>query len=79
MPWRPKAIDIMTAFKISKTNMAMISMSPDPYFDAFKQPLDLRQFDQDKHPTVRLSLYQHTGHLHLTTMSPGTPAVKIKN
>jgi hypothetical protein len=45
----PKAINIMTAFEISKTNMAMIYMSPNPYFDAFEHPLDLRQFNLDKH------------------------------
>jgi hypothetical protein len=76
---RSKAINIMTVFEISKTDMAMIYMSPDPYFTAFEQLLDLRKFDLDKHPTAGLSLHEHTGHLHLATMSPGTPAAKIKD
>ncbi len=59
--------------------MAMINMSPDPYFTSFKQPLDLRQFNFDKHPTAGLSLYKNAGRLHLATMSPGTPATKIKD
>ncbi len=79
LAWCPKAIDIMTAFEISKTNMAMIYMSPNPYFTAFEQLLDLRKFDLDKHPTAGLSLHEHAGRLHLATTSPGIPAVKIKD
>jgi hypothetical protein len=76
---RPKAINIMTAFEISKTNMAMIYMSPDPYFTAFEQLLDLHKFDLDKHPTAGLSHHEHAGCLHLATMSADTPAAKIKD
>jgi hypothetical protein len=79
LPRRPKTINIMTAFDISNSNMTMIYMSPDPYFKAFKQPLDLCQFDLDKHPTGGLSLYKHDGRLHLATMSPGYPAAKMKD
>ncbi len=78
-PRRPRAIDIMSAFDTSKSDMATIYMSPDPYFTAFKQPLDLRQFDLAKHPTAGLSLYENGGKLHLATMSPSTPAAKIKD
>ncbi len=74
-----KTINIMTALEIFKTNMAMIYMSPNPYFDAFKQPLDLHQLDLCKHPTAGLSLYEHAGRLHLATMSPDSPAAKIKD
>jgi hypothetical protein len=69
----------MLAFDISKSDMATIYMSPDPYFTAFEQPLDLRQFDLAKHPTAGLSLYENGGRLHLATMSPSTPAAKIKD
>ncbi len=75
----PKTINIMSAFEISKSDMAMIYMSPDPYFDAFKQPLDLCKFDVEKDPTAGLSLFENNGHVHLATMSPGTPAAKIKD
>ncbi len=57
----------------------MIYMSPDPYFDAFEQPLGLRKFDVEKHPTASLSLFEQDGRIHLATMSPGTPAAKIKD
>ncbi len=59
--------------------MDTIYMSPDPYFTAFEQPLDLRQFDLAKRPTAGLSLYKNGGRLHLATMSPSTPAAKIKD
>jgi hypothetical protein len=78
-PRRPRAINIMSAFDISKSGMATIYMSPDPYFTAFEKPLDLRQFDLAKHPTAGLSLYENNGRLHLATMSPSTPAAKIKD
>ncbi len=55
----------------------MVYMSPDPYFDAFEQPLDLQKFDYTKHPTAGLSLYKKSGRLYLATMSPSTPAAKI--
>ena len=55
----------------------MIYMSPDPYFDAFEQPLDLRKFDFTKHATAGLSLYESDGRIYLAAMSPGTPAAKI--
>jgi hypothetical protein len=54
-------------------------MSLDPYFEAFEQPLNLCQFDLDTHPTAGLSLYEHDGQLLLVTMSPDTPAAKIKD
>jgi hypothetical protein len=57
--------------------MAMVYMSPNPYFDAFEQPLDLQKFDYTKHPTAGLSLYKKSERLYLATMSPSTPAEKI--
>lgn len=59
--------------------MAMVYMSPDPYFESFEQQIDLRQFNLAKHSTAGLSLVEHDGRLHLTTMIPGTPAAKIKD
>jgi hypothetical protein len=78
-PRHPKSISIMTGFDISNSYMAMIYMSPYPYFEAFKQTLDLCQFDLDTHPTAGLSLYKHNSLLHLATMPPGTPAAKMKD
>ena len=57
----------------------MIYLSPDPYSDAFGQPLDLRKFNIATHATAGLSLLKFDGRLHLATMSPSTPAVKMKD
>jgi hypothetical protein len=70
-------LEIMTAADISRSNMAMIYMSPDPFFKAFEQPINLRDFNLNNHPTAGFSLYEHDGRLFLATMSPSTPAAKI--
>jgi hypothetical protein len=76
-PRRPRVVDIMTEYDFGRNDMAMVYMSPDPYFDAFQQPLNLRKFDYTKHPTAGLSLYDKSGRLYLATMSPSTPVAKI--
>jgi hypothetical protein len=55
----------------------MIYMSPDPYFDAFEHPMDLRKVDLTKHATAGLNLYETDGRIYLALMSPGTTAAKI--
>ena len=57
----------------------MIYLSPDPYYEAFTQPLDLRNFNIATHATAGLSLLESGGRLHLANMSPSTPAAKIKD
>jgi hypothetical protein len=74
---QPRAIDVMMMFNVGSRNMAMIYMSPDPYFEAFEQPIDFRKFDTGKHPTMGLSLYEASRRLYLATVSPSTPAAKI--
>jgi hypothetical protein len=74
---QPCAIDVMMMFDVGARNTAMIYMSPDPYFEAFKQPIDIQKFNTGKHPTMGLSLYEASGRLYLATMSPSTPAAKI--
>jgi hypothetical protein len=76
---RPKAIDIMADFDISRKDMAMIYLSPDLYYEAFAQPFDLRNFDIVTHATAGLSLLESGGRLHLANMPPSTPAAKIKD
>jgi hypothetical protein len=74
---RPRAINAMTMFDVGASNMAMIYMLPDPYFEAFEQPIDFWKFNPGKHPKMGLSFYETLGHLYLDTMSLGTPAAKI--
>ena len=57
----------------------MIYLSPDPYYEAFTHPLDLRNFNIATHATAGLSLLESGGRLHLANMSPSTPAAKIKD
>ena len=66
---RPRAIDIMADFNISRNDMAMIYLSPDPYYDAFEQPLDLRKFNIATPSTAGLSLLESGGCLHLANVS----------
>ncbi len=64
-------------FTLTRDDMATFYMSPDPYFDAFAQPVDLRKVDLNKHATAGLNLYETDGRIYLASMSPGTTAAKI--
>ena len=52
-------------------------MSPDPFFDSFKEELDLRKWSFDKHRTAGLSLVFHNGSIYLGGMTPSTPGAKV--
>ena len=67
----------MTMFNVGASNMATIYMSPDPYFEAFEQPIDFWKYNPGRHPTMGLSLYEAWGRPYLATMSLSTPASKI--
>ncbi len=54
------------------------NMSLDPYFDAFKQPIDFRKFDLTQHPTAGLSLTDKVGCMHVMTMSPEPPLQRYR-
>ena len=73
------AADLVEEYKIGKQDMALIYMSPDPYHEAFEQTIDLRKFDLRKHPTGGLVLYDRVARVHLTSISPGSPAARIHN
>jgi hypothetical protein len=68
---------IASEFNITKDDMAMVYMSPDPFFDAFKEDLDLQKWSFDKHRTASLSLVVHNGRVYLGGMTPGTPGTKV--
>jgi len=57
--------------------MAMVYMSPDPYFEAFEEVIDLRKFDLKLHRTAGLCLAHLDNRLFLGCMTPGTPGAKI--
>jgi hypothetical protein len=70
-------LEIVLEFMIGKHNMAMVYMSPDPYFETFEEIIDLQRFDLAMHWTAGLCLAAHNGRLFLGSMKPGTPGVKI--
>ncbi len=76
-PQHKNASELVSEFLISKHNMAMIYLSPNPYFDAFEEIIDIRRFDLSKHCLAGLCLIEHDGHLFLGGISPSTPTVKI--
>ncbi len=57
--------------------MAVVYMSPDPYFKAFEDVIDLQKFDLKQHRTAGLCLAHADGRLFLGSMTPGTPGAKI--
>jgi hypothetical protein len=69
--------DIITEYLIGKQDMATLYMSPDPYFEAFKEVIDLRKFNLHKHCTAGLCLAHSNKRLLLGSIAPGTPGAKI--
>ncbi len=56
--------------------MATVYLLPDPYYNAFEKPLDLRKLNNMQHLTAGLDLYEKDGCIHLKTMTAGLPAAK---
>ncbi len=71
------ASDMVSDYNITRNDMDMIFMSPDPYFEAFEEVINMACFDQNKHRTAGLCLAHVNGRLHLGGMAPSTPAAKI--
>jgi len=69
--------NIVAAYLIGKHDMAMVYMSPDPYFEAFEEVIDLRKFDLTQHRTAGLCLAHSDNRLFLGGMTPGTPGAKF--
>jgi hypothetical protein len=70
-------LDSVLKIMIDKHNMATVYMSPDPYFEAFEECIDLRRFNLAMHQTAGLCLAAHNGRLFLGAMKPSTPGAKI--
>jgi hypothetical protein len=69
--------DTVTEYLIGKNDMAMVYMSPDPYFEAFEEVIDLHKFDLKKHHTAGLCLAQNDRQLILGSIAPSTPGAWI--
>ena len=73
----PSPSDIVAEYLTGKRDMAMVYMSPDSYFEAFKEVIDLRKFDLTQHRTAGLCLAHLDNRLFLGSMTSGTPGTKI--
>ena len=67
----------MLDFGVTSRDMAMIYMSPDPYFDAFEETFNVQHVNLKKHATAGLELYESSGRVFLQLMTPGAAAAKI--
>ena len=61
----PRARDIMQDFDVTRNDMAMVYMSPDPYFEAFEESLPLQHVNLSKHTTAGLNFYESEGRIFL--------------
>jgi hypothetical protein len=71
------AANIISELLITKSDLAMIYMPPTPYYDAFKEVLDICRFDLSTHYTAGLCLAHVDSQLFLGGMVPSTPGAKI--
>ncbi len=55
----------------------MIYISPDPFYGAFKEELDLLKFDLSRHSTAGMNFFAKDQRLFLASMAPGTPGARI--
>jgi hypothetical protein len=58
----------MLDFDVTRWDMAMIYMSPDPYFEAFEKKLNVQNVNLKRHPTAGLELYESSGWVFLRSM-----------
>ncbi len=54
----------------------MVYISPNPFYGAFKEDLDLRKFNLAKHGTAGLNFVEEGQHLFLASINPGTPGAR---
>ena len=54
-----------------------IYLSPDPYYDAFSEQLDIHRWHSNDHPTAGLRLIEEDQRVILIQSDPSTPAARI--
>ncbi len=71
-------LDIVSEYLIGQRDMSTFYMSPNPYFEAFNEVIDLQKLNLSKHCTASLCLQRLDDQLYLgSTMTPSTPGAKI--
>ncbi len=73
----PVALEIVTEYNINRSNMATVYMSPDPFFGAFKEEINLQKWSFEKHRTAGILVVEHHGRLYIGNMVPGSPGAKV--
>jgi hypothetical protein len=68
------AAEIVMEYLIGAEDMAMVYISPDPFYGAFKEELDLCKFDLSQHSTAGLNFFEKDQRLFLASMAPSTPS-----
>jgi hypothetical protein len=71
------AVKVVSEYSICADDMAMVYISPNPFYDAFEEELDLQKFDLAKHRTAGLNFLENGQRLILASIDPGTPASRI--
>jgi hypothetical protein len=71
------AAEVVREYSIGKEDMAMIYISPDPFYGAFEEELDLRKFDLSRNSTAGMNFFAKDQHLFLASMALGTPGARI--
>ncbi len=71
------APEVVTEYLIGVEDMAMVYISPDPFYGAFEEELDLCKFDLSRHSTAGLNFFKKDQRLFLALMAPATPGARI--
>jgi hypothetical protein len=71
------AAEVVKEYLIGAKDMAMIYISPDAFYGAFEEELDLRKFDLSRHSTAGLNFFEKNQRLYLASMAPSTPGARI--
>jgi hypothetical protein len=71
------AAEVVRAYQIGPEDVAMVYISPDAFYGAFEEELDLRKFNFSMHRTAGLNFYEKNQRLYLASMAPSTPGARL--
>jgi hypothetical protein len=71
------AAEVVSDYLIGPGDMAMVYISPDPFYGAFEEELDFWKFVFAKHCTAGLRFVEKDQHLLLASMDPSMPGARI--
>jgi hypothetical protein len=64
------AMEVVSEYLVGAGDMAMVYISPDPFYGAFEEELNLLKFDLTKNYTAGLNFFEKDQHLFLTSSQP---------